>query len=704
MLPYAFLEKFFADSSCLIAVIDRHQRVLYHNMHLLDEAGKQWSSKEQPRCFELFYPGQDRCCTSCQVKEVFASGQTLIRQKVHPRLGHLEILCLPIRDDQGEVSLVIEQICPADTQQHIDQRESRLRTIAEDTEQQLRRERDLARSYFDLAEVMMVVLDRDGRICQLNRKGCQLLGFPEQELLGRNWFESCLPQRERLATRQLFNDIIRGELPLGQKGENWVRTRDGQELLISWSAAKLTDEQGQVSHLISCGEDITDHRRAHQALAESETRFEYLAHHDTLTNLPNRLLFYDRMEHALEKARRYERKVALFFLDLDRLKNINDSLGHGVGDQVLVAFARKLQQLMRKSDTLARLSGDEFVVLCEEVGSIDHAAVFADKILEAFAGPLQVAEHTIHTPVSIGIALLDPEMDKAHDLLRAADSAMYQAKKAGGHRYAIYDSAASSRRRDIFHLESDLRSAVERGETFLQYQPQIDLESGQLIGVEALTRWQHPRMGLIPPDEFIAVAEETGQIVALGDWVVETACAQNKAWQEAGLAPITMAVNISPHQLGQADFPDRIQRILTKTGLDPRFLEIEITETAIMENVEMARKTMRGLCDQGISFALDDFGTGYSSLSNLRYLPLRKLKIDRSFIHDIPHSDQDVRLVSSVLALAQSLDLQVVAEGIESAEQLAFLQQKGSTIGQGYFFSRPVAADELQKLMARCFL
>jgi EAL domain-containing protein (putative c-di-GMP-specific phosphodiesterase class I) len=282
--------------------------------------------------------------------------------------------------------------------------------------------------------------------------------------------------------------------------------------------------------------------------------------------------------------------------------------------------------------------------------------------------------------------------------------AMYQAKKAGGNRYVVYDAASNSRRREIFHLESHLRRAVEQGETFLHYQPQIDLRSGRLIGVEALARWKHPRMGLIPPDEFIAIAEETGQIMALGDWVLETACAQNKAWQDAGLPPITTAVNISPRQLSQSDFPERIQRVLDKTGLDPRYLEIEITETAIMDNVDQARKTMRGLCRQGIGFALDDFGTGYSSLSNLRYLPLKKLKIDRSFIHDVPHSDQDVRLVSSVLALARSLDLQVVAEGIESLGQLAFLQQKGSEIGQGYYFSRPVAADQLPELMATTFL
>lgn len=705
MLPYSFLEKFFADSTCLIAVTDRRQRVVYHNMHLLDGTENQGTAAgDLPQCFELFYPGQDRCCDSCHVKEVFASGQPLMREKIHPRLGHLKILCLPLRDDQGEVQLVIEQICPADTHQQIDQREARLLTIAENTEQKLRRERDLARSYFDIAEMMMVVLDHKGRICQLNRKGCQLLGFTEKELIGRDWFDSCLPQRERLAMRQRFNDIIRSEKPLGKKGENWIQSRDGQERLISWSTAKLTVEQGQTSQIISCGEDITDHRRDHQALTESETRFQYLAHHDTLTNLPNRLLFYDRMEHALEKARRYDRKIALFFLDLDRLKNINDSLGHGVGDQVLIEFAHKLQQMMRKSDTLARLSGDEFVVLCEEVGSIEHASQLADKILEAFARPLQVAEHIIHTPVSIGIALLDSEINKAHDLLRAADSAMYQAKKAGGHRYAIYDSSANLRRKDLFHIESHLRQAVERGETFLQYQPQIDLQSGRLIGVEALARWKHPRMGLVSPEKFIAVAEETGQIVALGDWIVETACAQNKAWQAAGMAPITMAVNISPHQLSQTDFSDRIQRILNKTGLDPCFLEIEITETTIMENVEKSRETMRSLCQQGISFALDDFGTGYSSLSNLRYLPLKKLKIDRSFIHDIPHSDQDVRLVSSVLALARSLDLQVVAEGVETDQQLAFLQDKGSEIGQGYFFSRPVAADELQKLMTKRFL
>ncbi|MEZ4485920.1 MAG: bifunctional diguanylate cyclase/phosphodiesterase, partial [Syntrophotaleaceae bacterium] len=409
-------------------------------------------------------------------------------------------------------------------------------------------------------------------------------------------------------------------------------------------------------------------------------------------------------EGALTKSRRFKRQMGLFFLDLDRLKNINDSLGHSIGDQVLVAFADKLQRLMRKSDTLARLSGDEFVVLCEEIGSVQNAQALAELVLAAFATPLSVAGHTIFAPVSIGIALLDDSMENAHDLLRAADAAMYQAKKTGGNRYVVYDSTANARRRDIFHLESHLRRAVELGETFIHYQPQIDLRSGQLIGVEALARWKHPRMGLIPPDEFIAIAEETGQIMALGDWVLETVCAQNKAWQDAGLPPLTSAVNISPRQLSQVDFPERIQRILDKTGLDPRFLEIEITETAIMDNVDQARKTMRGLCQQGISFALDDFGTGYSSLSNLRYLPLKRLKIDRSFIHDVPQSDQDVRLVTSVLALARSLDLQVVAEGIETAEQLAFLQQKGSEIGQGYHFSRPVPAEALPELMTKTFL
>ncbi len=704
MLSSAFLEKFFTDSSCMIAVIDRDQRILYNNIHLFDKLGTLRNAKDLPRCFEFFHPGQNRYCANCPVKKVFASGKPLIWQKVHPHLGSLEIRCLPIRDARGEVSLVIEQLCPVDTMQHIAKSEARLRTITKITEQQLRQERDLARQYFDLAEVIMVVLDREGRICQLNRKGCQLLGFSEKDLIGKDWFNSCLPPQERSTIRQLFADIICGDLPLGEKNENKVQTHDGRELLISWSTAKLTDDQGQISHLISCGEDITAQRRAHQALADSETRFQYLAHHDTLTNLPNRLLFYDRMEHALEKAHRFQRKMVLFFLDLDRLKNVNDSLGHAVGDQVLIQFTHKLQGLLRKADTLARLSGDEFVVLCEEIGSIDHAVLLADKILQTFSAPLHIAEHTIHTPVSIGIALLAPEMKSPHDLLQAADSAMYQAKKAGGHRYAIYNPDSSNRRRDIFHLERHLRFAVKREEIFLLYQPQIDLKSGRLIGVEALARWKHPRMGMIPPEKFIAVAEETGQIVDLGDWILETACAQNRAWQDAGMAPITMAVNVSPLQLSQSNFLVRVLRILAKTGLDPHFLEIEITETAIMENAEKTRETMRVLCAQGISFSLDDFGTGYSSLSNLRYLPLKKLKIDRSFIRDIPHSDQDVRLVSSVLALASSLDLQVVAEGIESTEQLTFLQQKGSEIGQGYFFSRPVTGDEIKKLMTRHFL
>ena len=704
MLPYDFLEKFFADHACLIAVIDRQQRVVYNNLHLQDKWSRKIDPQDQPQCFELFYPEQQGCCANCHVQEVFANGQPLIREKHHPHLGQLQIHCLPIRDERGEVALVIEQMCITSALQDNEPVEKSIQAFAEKNRLDLQQGQDLARHYFDMAEVLMVVLDREGRICQLNRKGCQLLGYEEEDLIGRDWFVSCLPQRERQAVRQRFQDILTGEHPLDKKGENWVRTRDGRELLMSWRTARMTDDQGHVSHLISSGEDITEHRRAHQALRESETRYQYLAHHDALTNLPNRLLLYDRMEHALAKARRSRKHIALFFLDLDRLKNINDSLGHAVGDQVLIAFSGKLQQLMRKSDTLARLSGDEFVLLCEDFTSAEHAELLAEKILTALADPIQIAEHTIFTPVSIGIALFNEEMDKAHDLLRAADMAMYQAKKAGGNRYVVYDSAANSRRREIFHLESHLRRAVELGETFLHYQPQIDLQSGRLIGVEALARWKHSRMGLISPTEFIAIAEETGQIVPLGDWVLETACAQNKAWQEDGLPPITVAVNISPRQLSEEDFADKINHILTRTGLDPRFLEIEITETAIMDNVDQVRKTMKTLCEWGVSFALDDFGTGYSSLSNLRYLPLKKLKIDRSFIHDVPHHDQDVRLVSSVLALASSLDIQVVAEGIESTQQLTFLQQKGSEIGQGYFFSRPVDADQLPELMSRNFL
>lgn len=695
MLTYDYLAKFFADSACLIVAIDRNQRAVYSNMHGLDEPAQQILAQGRPKCFELLFPDHDCGCEPCFIQEVFDTGQPLTLKKVYPRFGHMEVHCLPVHDKKGEVGLVIVQLCNITTDE---------RDVAEKKEKELRRERTLSRNYFDVAEVMMAVVDRQGRICQLNRKGCQLLGYEEKNLIGQDWFDSCMPQRERLAIRERFKEIVSGELPSGQQCESWMLTRDGRELLIKWRTALLADEKNQITHIIASGEDITDHRRAHQALEDSETRFQYLAHHDTLTNLPNRLLFYDRMEHALDKARRYQRPLALFFLDLDRLKNINDSLGHGIGDQVLVAFSGKLQRLIRKSDTLARLSGDEFVVLCEEIGSIDNAVQLADKMLAVFANAMQVAEHTLYTPVSIGIALLDKGMETPHDLLRAADMAMYQAKKSGGNRYMIYDSTRNNRRREVFHLESHLRRAVELGETFLHYQPQIDLHNGRVVGVEALARWDHPQMGMIPPDRFITIAEETGQIMSLGDWVLETACSQNKAWQDAGLPPITVAVNISPRQLSQADFPEKVNRILAKTGLEPRFLEIEITETAIMDNVDQVREIMHSLCKQGISFALDDFGTGYSSLSNLRYLPLKKLKIDRSFIHDVPQDDQDVRLVASVLALARSLDLQVVAEGVESKQQLAFLQQKGSEIGQGYFFSRPVAADELPKMMANTFL
>ncbi|MBI5462049.1 MAG: EAL domain-containing protein [Gammaproteobacteria bacterium] len=431
----------------------------------------------------------------------------------------------------------------------------------------------------------------------------------------------------------------------------------------------------------------------------TEERLHYLAHHDTLTGLPNRVLFTDRLRHATIEADRRERLVGVAFIDLDRFKTINDSLGPAIGDFWLKAVAERLVRCVREVDTVARLAGDEFTLILADMGHIDHAARVSQKILDSFAYPFRIAGHELYTSASLGMTLYPLDDHDIEGLLRNADTAMYRAKERGGDAYEFFSTDMTSNAQARLALENALRGALEREEFELHYQPVVDLASGHMRGVEALVRWRHPERGLVPPGEFIPVAEETGLIVPLGEWVLRTACRQCRNCGPAGTLPLRLAVNVSPRQFERGQLIKIVTKVLDDTGFDPRYLDLEITETLLMQNAETAIAAMHQLGMLGVQFSVDDFGTGYSSLSYLKHLPIGRVKIDKSFVDDIPTDPNDAAIVTAIISMARSLGLKVIAEGVETAAQIGFLREQNCDAIQGYYFSRPVPAGDLSRLL-----
>ncbi|OGI41918.1 MAG: hypothetical protein A2150_01350 [Candidatus Muproteobacteria bacterium RBG_16_64_11] len=424
-----------------------------------------------------------------------------------------------------------------------------------------------------------------------------------------------------------------------------------------------------------------------------------LAHFDALTGLPNRLLFLDRLNQTMAQAHRNERLVAVMLLDLDRFKAINDTLGHTMGDLLLKSVAERLAECVREDDTVARLGGDEFTVLLPEIRYIQDAAAVAQKILDALAQPFFLDGHEVFIGTSIGISLY-PFDEELSALLRNADTAMYEAKQDGGNTYQFYTAEMSTASLRRLSLEGALRRALERGEFVLHYQPQIDLARDEIVGAEALVRWQHPDLGLLGPMEFIPLAEENGLIVPLGEWVLRTACAQNRAWQNAGLPPIRVTVNLSVRQFHQKNLADIVARILEQTGLDAQRLELEITESCLIQNTQTTVTLLTELNRLGVRISIDDFGTGYSSLAYLKRFPIDTLKIDRSFVCDIDTDPDDAAIVKAIIALAQSLEMHVIAEGVETRNQLDFLHTYQCNEIQGYLVSPPLPAGDFAALLA----
>ncbi len=455
-------------------------------------------------------------------------------------------------------------------------------------------------------------------------------------------------------------------------------------------------EKGELRGVVETSRNITERLKAEARIEENERRLEYLTHYDLLTHLPNRTLLFDRLQQTLARARRFAGRVAVLLLDLDRFKKINDSLGNRAGDLLLTEVARRLGQHVRQADTLARRGEDEFVVVLEQFNDINQVVDVAQRLLGDLCREINLEGVPLFTTASIGISLFPEDAGDAEGLLRCADAAVHRAQEEGGNTYQFYTSDMTAQTRERLELEAQLRRALREEQLILYYQPQIDMTSGRCIGTEALVRWVHPQQGMISPGAFIPLAEETDLIESIGLWGLKTACSWNKALQDKGVGPIPVSVNISARQLYRPGFSETVARILAETGLEARFLELEITESMVMKDVDTAIAIMKELSRQGITIAMDDFGTGYSSLSYLRQFPIEKLKIDQSFIRDLVDDANATAIAQSVVALARSLNLRVIAEGVETEEQAAVLNAMGCNEIQGFLFSRPLPPVEAE--------
>jgi diguanylate cyclase (GGDEF)-like protein/PAS domain S-box-containing protein len=538
--------------------------------------------------------------------------------------------------------------------------------------------------------------DVRGTVTYLNAVAERLTGWSREDAAGRPVAEVLLiiDAKTRAIVENPMARAIRQNETVGLTSNCVLVRRDAVESAIEDSAAPIHDRRGQVTGAVMVFHDVTGARAM-------SLRMSYLAQHDSLTDLPNRLLFNDRLTQAISLANRHRKKLAVLFLDLDRFKHVNDSLGHTMGDRLLQSVALRLLSCVRSSDTVSRQGGDEFVILLSEVTEGGDATTIAEKILHVLREPHRLDEHDLHLTGSIGIVAYPDDGKDADTLLKNADFAMYQVKSSGRDGYQFFKPDMNRRAIARQSLENDLRHAMELQEFVLHYQPKLDLETGAVSGAEALIRWRHPQRGLVSPVQFIPVAEECGLIVPIGRWVLRETCRQAQAWKQLGLGPIRVAANISSVELRAPSFVAGVKAILAQTGLEPALLELELTETFLMQDSTSTTEVLKAIKDLGVGIALDDFGTGYSSLSYLRRFPIDTLKIDRSFVRGLGADADDASIVSAVIAMGKSLKMRVVAEGVETREQLAFLREQGCPEGQGYYFSYPVIAAEFTQMLSR---
>ena len=576
----------------------------------------------------------------------------------------------PIKDAQGKVLGITGYV--------------RDITVRKQAEEQMR----LTAKIFQGSHDSILITDTEGKIISANPAFTQITGYSAEEVIGKNPNILNSGKQDKKFYREMWDGILKNGY---WSGEVWNRRKDGASYAGRLSINALRDDAGKITHYVGVTSDITEFKLA-------QDRVRHLAYYDQLTGLPNGTMMRDRVNQLISSAQRDLREFSLLFIDLDNFKNVNDSLGHHVGDLLLQTIAGRLRASVREMDTVARMGGDEFVVVLPEVG-VEGAQQVARKIIGQVTTPFGIGLHKVTMTTSVGIGVFPKDGNDIEAILKNAELALYQAKAKGKNGFAFFTEELNSLAYERMRIENDLRNALLNEDLVVYYQPQISLVTRQVIGMEALVRWPHPTLQMIPPDQFIPVAEESDLIIELGEWVMHEACRQMRQWQRSGLQIVPVAVNVSAKQMRHADFTDSVAAVLRKTGLAPEYLELELTERAVMADVDMTVATMNKIGNMGIKFSVDDFGTGYSSLAYLKHLPLDKLKIDKSFVQDLAIDENDREISNTIIQLAHGLKLIVVAEGVETQQQMSILLGQGCDSAQGYLFSKPLPPHEVASFL-----
>jgi diguanylate cyclase (GGDEF)-like protein/PAS domain S-box-containing protein len=627
-----------------------------------------------------------------------AQGLAAVR-RAHAAAPRVALVVLSGMDDESLAAQALQEgaqdyLVKGQIEPHMLLRALRYAVERKIMEEALFAERERAEVTLNSIGDAVISTDVTGHITFLNLTAEQMTGWTLFEVVGKPISEvlEILDATSREAIPNPMVTELGREQAMHLPPNCVLIRRDGLEIPIEDSVAPINDHSGQAIGAVIVFRDVSAARAMALEIIHS-------AEHDYLTGLPNRLLFNDRVSQAITFAQRHNKKVAVLFLDLDGFKHINDSLGHPIGDKLLQSVAKRLVNCVRSADTVSRQGGDEFVVLLSEVERAEDAAITARRMLQVVADAHPIDHHDLHITTSIGLSVFPEDGLDSVTLIKNADTAMYQAKENGRQSYQFFKPAMNVRAVERQSIEESLRRALERCEFALHYQPKVKLRTGEITGAEALLRWTHPTRGSVSPAEFIPVAEDCGLILPIGNWVLREACKQTRAWVDAGLSPATIAVNISAMEFRAKHFLEGIFGILDETGLDAKFLELELTETVLMKNAESASSILNALREKGIQIALDDFGTGYSSLSYLRKFPINSLKIDQSFVRQIAIAPEHTTIVAAVISMGRSLELRVVAEGVETQEEMIFLQAHQCDEAQGYYFSRPVPAEQFARLL-----